>query len=104
MDRQYYFFYVLHCQDGTLYAGYTTDLKRRLDTHNKGKGAKYTQVTSRRPVKMIYAERWNTKREAMRAEALFKRLSRTQKESYLEANGQSIKETATLVLVNREEE
>lgn len=82
-----YFFYVLHCKDGTLYAGYTTDLEKRLATHNAGKGAKYTQPTKRRPARLIYAEQWDTKSLAMRAEARFKQLTRTQKEHYLHQNG-----------------
>lgn len=30
--------YVLECADKTLYTGYTTDLQKRLATHNAGKG------------------------------------------------------------------
>ena len=46
--------YLLRCRDGTLYAGYTTDLTRRVAAHNAGKGAKYTR--SRRPVVLVYWE------------------------------------------------
>src|SRR5574341_265860 len=46
-----HYFYVLLCADKTLYGGYTTDLQKRLETHNAGKGAKYTQP--RRPVQLI---------------------------------------------------
>lgn len=35
--------YVLKCQDGTLYTGYTNDLKHRIRMHEEGKGAKYTR-------------------------------------------------------------
>ncbi|KAA9120126.1 hypothetical protein F5284_07280, partial [Streptococcus agalactiae] len=28
------YMYVLECSDGTLYTGYTTDVKRRLNTHH----------------------------------------------------------------------
>ena len=40
--------------DGTLYAGFTNDLARRLAAHNAGKGAKYTR--GRRPVELVYWE------------------------------------------------
>ena len=33
-----YFTYILQCSDKTLYCGYTTDLEKRLATHNSGKG------------------------------------------------------------------
>jgi hypothetical protein len=35
--------YLLRCGDGTLYAGATTDLLRRLAAHAGGKGARYTR-------------------------------------------------------------
>lgn len=69
--------YVLECSDGTLYTGYTTDLEKRINTHNSGKGAKYTK--SRLPVTLIYHEFFETKNEAMSAEALFKKEKSTGK-------------------------
>lgn len=69
--------YMLRCRDDSLYTGYTTDLKRRLQTHNDGKGAKYTKA--RLPVEMVYHETFATKEEAMRREAAIKKLSRQEK-------------------------
>ena len=43
--------YMLKCSDGTYYTGWTNDLDRRIETHNKGNGGKYTR--SRRPVELI---------------------------------------------------
>lgn len=83
------FFYVLECKDGTFYAGYTVDLARRLAEHNQGTGAKYTRPATRRPLKMIHFESFETKSAAMQAEAAFKKLSRTQKEKYLNQNKRS---------------
>lgn len=81
------YFYVLTCKDGTLYGGYTTDIKRRLEEHNSGTGAKYTRPPSRRPVKMIYAEKHGSRSAATRAEAAFKKLYRKAKEAYLKKQG-----------------
>ncbi|MGG0644343.1 GIY-YIG nuclease family protein [Sporosarcina gallistercoris] len=75
-------FYVLECNDGSYYGGYTTDLERRVAMHNSGKGAKYTRA--RNPVRCIHHERFDTKREAMQAEYRFKQLTRLAKERYLE--------------------
>ena len=61
------YMYVLECADGSLYTGYTTDIEKRLKTHNAGKGAKYTK--SRRPVILVYSEQYETKSEALRREA-----------------------------------
>ena len=46
------YMYVLECADGSLYTGYTTNVEKRLKTHNAGKGAKYTRA--RLPVKLLY--------------------------------------------------
>lgn len=86
-EAQTSYFYVLHCKDGTLYGGYTTDLDRRLKEHNEGVGAKYTRPQRRRPLAMIYAEAYETRSEATKAEAAFKKLARKQKNSYLKQHG-----------------
>ncbi|MGE5265043.1 MAG: GIY-YIG nuclease family protein, partial [Acidobacteriota bacterium] len=41
------FVYLLLCADGTVYTGWTLDIARRFETHQKGHGARYTR--SRRP-------------------------------------------------------
>ncbi len=75
------YMYVLKCADGSLYTGYTTDLDRRLKTHNAGKGAKYTRA--RLPVKLLYSECFASKEEAMSAESYFKQKNRKQKLEYI---------------------
>lgn len=69
--------YILKCNDGTLYTGWTNDLKKRLQAHNEGKGAKYTKP--RRPVELVYYEMFSTKEEAMRREYAIKHMSRKNK-------------------------
>ena len=75
------YMYVLECADGSLYTGYTTDVEKRLKTHNAGKGAKYTRA--RLPVKLLYKESYPDKPTAMSAEALFKKKSRQAKLNYI---------------------
>ena len=86
-EAQTSYFYVLHCKDGSLYGGYTTDLTRRLKEHNDGVGAKYTRPKRRRPLVMVYAEAYATRSEATKAEAAFKKLIRKQKDNYLIQHG-----------------
>lgn len=69
--------YILKCSDGTLYTGYTNDLKNRLITHNSGKGAKYTR--GRLPVRLVYYESFKTKSEATKREYCIKQFSRNKK-------------------------
>ena len=69
--------YIVECSDGTLYTGWTNNLEKRLEAHNAGKGAKYTKT--RRPVKLVYQEQFETKEEALSREYHIKQLSRKEK-------------------------
>ena len=71
--------YLLACADGSFYCGWTNDLEKRVNTHNMGRGAKYTKP--RRPVVLVYYEAFETKREAMSREAAIKRMTRKEKEA-----------------------
>lgn len=77
-----YYAYLLRCRDGSLYAGFTTDLIRREKAHNAGKGAKYTR--SRLPVSLVYFESFETEHEARSREWHLKRLSHAEKERLIE--------------------
>ena len=71
--------YMVRCSDGTLYAGITNDLKKRIEAHNSGKdGARYTR--SRRPVKLVYSEQVESKSAAAKLEYQIKKLPREKKE------------------------
>ena len=52
------------------YVGYTNNLKKRLNLHNKGKGAKFTRG---RRWKIIYTEKYDTKKEAKSREYYIKK-------------------------------
>ena len=68
-----WFTYIVQCSDSTLYTGITNDLERRLEEHNSGeKGAKYTR--SRRPVKLVYREKFTCRTDAARREAAIKNM------------------------------
>ncbi len=78
-----YYVYVLRCSDNSLYAGITTDFKRRFDEHkNKSpKGAKYTR--SHDAVLMVGLWQTDCKISALKLEFHFKRLSKINKEELL---------------------
>ena len=69
--------YLLRCADDTLYCGWTTDLEHRVRVHNSGRGAKYTR--SRTPVKLVYFEEFEDRKEALSREWHLKHLSRAEK-------------------------
>jgi len=74
-----YYFYLARCSDNSLYCGSCVDIQAREDRHNSGKGAKYTR--SRRPVTIVYSEKFGTLVEARRREAQVKTWSKIEKEN-----------------------
>ncbi len=73
-----YFVYIVKCSDSTLYTGYTSNLEQRIKQHNSGsQGAKYTKT--RRPVKLVFVEIYQSQREAIRREIAIKKRSREEK-------------------------
>ena len=65
------------------YVGYTNNLKKRINLHNIGKGAKFTRG---RVWKMIYSKKFNSKSEALKFEYFLKKnysLRKSIKEKYI---------------------
>jgi len=80
-----WFVYLLRCADNSLYAGITTDLKRRLNEHNHtNKGAKYTRA--RRPVTLVFAENAQDKSSASKQEYKIRKLTKVKKELLVKNN------------------
>ena len=78
-SKEMHYIYLVRCSDDSLYCGWTTDLKRRIDAHNGHipGGAKYTR--GRRPVTLVYAESFHQKQEAQRREYAIKRMTKSKK-------------------------
>ena len=72
-----YFVYMLLCNDGSYYTGYTSNVLSRFERHKKGHGARYTKM--RQPKRIVYLQRFTTRRAAMRRERQMKTLSHDQK-------------------------
>ena len=72
-----YFVYIVECVDQTLYTGWTTNVERRLKTHNAGRGARYTR--ERGPVRLVYVEEVASRSAALKRELAIKRLQRADK-------------------------
>jgi len=70
MKQNKYYVYVLRSlKDGRLYTGYTPNLENRLRDHNTG----HTKsLRNRRPLELVYFEKFETKKEAMERERFFK--------------------------------
>ena len=80
-----YYIYILLCADDTYYTGCTNNLEKRIKQHNSLKsGAHYTKL--RRPVQLIYKEKFSTLLAARRREHQIKTLKRKEKEKLLNIN------------------
>lgn len=77
--------YIIQCSDGTFYTGWTNDIKRRIEEHNSGRGAKYTRP--RLPVDLVYYETFPSKQEAMKREYAIKQMTRKKKEELIRGCG-----------------
>ena len=70
---KYFFVYVLGSKNELrfrTYVGWTNDLNKRLNKHNSGQGARFTKGHK---WELLYAEKYETRREAMSREWYLKR-------------------------------
>lgn len=99
MKTNKHYTYILRCSDGTLYTGYTNNLKKRVRDHNSGKGAKYTKT--RRPVQLVYYEVYENKTDAMSREWHIKHdLTKADKELLIKSTSDSLTDSDTETTMN----
>ena len=80
--------YILECSDGSYYVGSTWDLEKRVWEHNQGVGAKYT--SRRRPVKLVFAEEFESISEAYQREKQVQGWGRKKREALIEGQIDSL--------------
>lgn len=77
-----YYLYLLRCSDNSLYCGQTKDLDRRIKEHNGDNSiSKYTRA--RRPVKLVYFEKYRTLSKVLKREFEIKKMPKIQKEKMI---------------------
>jgi putative endonuclease len=69
--------YLLLCDDGSYYTGYSSAPISRFVAHMKGHGASYTRM--HKPTGIAYVERHRTRRAAMKREREIKALTHDEK-------------------------
>ena len=71
--------YIVQCADGKYYTGHTDNLERRIGQHQTGG---YCDYTSRRlPIRLIWAQDFPSRIEALECEMRVKKWSRAKKEA-----------------------
>jgi len=76
-----FYAYLLRCSDGSYYAGHTDDLDLRMAQHSTGSLGGYT--ASRRPVTLVWSDRFLTRDDAFQTERKLKGWSRAKKEALI---------------------
>lgn len=71
--------YMMRCENGALYTGWTNDLARRIKAHASGRGAKYTRGFGGET--LAYAQVLPDKSAALKREAALKKLPKAEKEA-----------------------
>ena len=80
--------YMLECADGSYYVGHTDDLERRVGQHQDGAFPGYTH--ERRPVKLVWAQNFQTRYEALSNELKIKPWSRAKKQALIGSDWTSL--------------
>ena len=81
MDKRWYL-YILRCRGDVLYTGITTDVEKRFQQHQCGKGAKFTR--GRGPLELVYREECGDHSAALKREIEIKAMTRKQKNALIE--------------------
>ncbi|HDZ19999.1 hypothetical protein LCGC14_0335190 [marine sediment metagenome] len=76
-----HFAYILQCADGSFYVGSTADFQLRLRAHQTGKAAAYT--AARRPVRLVYHQRFPSRGDAVERERQVKRWTHHKKQALI---------------------
>ena len=69
----YYVYVIRSLVDGKLYKGFTSDLRQRIRSHNKGE---VKSTRNRGPFELVYNEKYECKVEALKREKFLKSLQR----------------------------
>jgi putative endonuclease len=78
-----YYVYIILCNDGSFYTGYTKNVKARARLHANGRGARYTKM--HKPQEIAYIEQLTSRAEAMKREKTIKKLNHQQKEDLIKS-------------------
>ncbi len=82
MENDFYYVYMLLCEDGSYYTGTTNNLKARFIKHSKGKGAKYTKA--HKPLKILSAWTVENVNIALKIEYYIKKQDKKIKTMFIE--------------------
>jgi putative endonuclease len=80
--------YILRCADNSYYTGHTDNLEKRIAEHKTGEFEGYT--STRLPVKLVFAEQFPTREEALSSDQQIKGWSRNKKEALMQGDWKEV--------------
>jgi putative endonuclease len=84
------FLYIFRCSDGSFYIGTTrAALETRIAHHNAGTFGGYT--ATRRPVTLVFSQRFDRTTDALENERKLKKWSRAKKEAFIRGDYEKLK-------------
>ena len=84
--------YILLCANNEYYVGCTSDLERRLQEHQTGRGADFTK--GHLPFKLVYTEEYPTLEEAYKRERQLHGWSRAKKDALILGDIEALKRSS----------
>jgi tRNA/rRNA methyltransferase len=88
-----FYTYLLRCADGSYYAGHTDDLEARLAQHQSGALSGHTRT--RRPVQLVWSDRFPDRDSAFAAERRIKGWTRAKKEALIRGDWAAVQRLAS---------
>ena len=73
---------MIRCKGNVLYTGITTDVQRRFDEHQAGKGAKF--LRGKAPLELVYSQEAGNQSQALKLELWLKKQPKVSKEKMIQ--------------------
>ncbi len=81
-DLRKFYLYIAECADGTYYTGISHDINTRMNQHNRGVGAVYTDEHG--SADLVYFEEYPNRSQVFYRELQVKKLSHIQKKALID--------------------
>ncbi|PIQ76735.1 hypothetical protein COU78_04040 [Candidatus Peregrinibacteria bacterium CG10_big_fil_rev_8_21_14_0_10_49_24] len=94
-----YCVYILRCNDGSFYTGFTSDLEKRVSQHHEGV-FKQCHTYGRRPVELVYLETFHNTNDAISREKQLKKWSRAKKAALIKGEYEHLSKYAKKVFLH----
>ena len=78
-----YYFYIVRCSDNSLYSGQTNNLQKRIKEHNSNGSRSAKYLRAKKPVKLVYFEKYPTIQLALKREFEVKKWPKVKKEELI---------------------